>query len=296
MHPLILFNPIAGGGRANEASQHLAEVLSRRGFQVVCLPTRAETDDLWLRDALQGRDAVVVVGGDGAVRSVATAAAMLRVPLAQLPFGTENLFARHWGFSREIERMAHTLKARRIAEMDVARANSAPFLIMAGIGFDADVVHDLAKNRKGTISKWSYFKPILRTMIRWRGQPWTISADGGEPFSTAPGTLVVANMREYAARLDPCPDAVCDDQRLDATLMPARTVVGSAVCAVLAWGRWLRVHPNATHSRGSTFVVKSERPFQLQLDGDAMVPSLNDDRIEFSIQPERLLVLNPKES
>ena len=45
--------------------------------------------------------------------------------------------------------------------LDAGRAGDRIFLLMAGCGFDADVVNRLHEARKGNISRWSYIKPIL---------------------------------------------------------------------------------------------------------------------------------------
>src|SRR5689334_21351709 len=50
---------------------------------------------------------LVAAGGDGTVAALVNEGP--RVPIAVLPTGTENLFARHFGFSRRPERLAATI-------------------------------------------------------------------------------------------------------------------------------------------------------------------------------------------
>ncbi|MFM7134381.1 MAG: diacylglycerol/lipid kinase family protein, partial [Planctomycetota bacterium] len=100
MAVVVLFNPISGAGRALATAQRLAHALEAEGREVGLVPTERRPGELWLRPRLSGAEALVVVGGDGAVRLSASEAARAGVPLWHAPTGTENLFARAFGMSR----------------------------------------------------------------------------------------------------------------------------------------------------------------------------------------------------
>ena len=66
--------------------------------------------------------------------------------------------------TRSAPALLAALEARRILEVDVGLANDHPFLLMASVGFDADVVHDLAARRGNSISHLSYLPPIIEIL------------------------------------------------------------------------------------------------------------------------------------
>src|SRR6185436_13997164 len=104
--------------------------------------------------------AVVAAGGDGTIRLVAERTPP-GTPLLILPLGTENLLARYLELSPDAPRLAQIISAGRACQFDAATANGRLFSLMAGCGFDADVVRRLHEARKGNIQHLSYAKPIL---------------------------------------------------------------------------------------------------------------------------------------
>lgn len=297
MEIALIFNPISGSGRAGREAPPLAESLRRRGFGVRLVETRAGASESWLAPALAGAGGAVVLGGDGAVRMVAAEAARAAVPIWHAPLGTENLFARAFGMDASHERIGRAFSevAQRgeawTREIDLGAADGEPFAIMAGFGFDGQVVHDLARVRTGAITHLSYARPILRSLAGFRPVQLAWEIDG-EREQLGRGTVFVGNLREYGARLDPTPDAVPDDGLLDATFLPAETVGGLA-----AWVPLLRlglhverlgIQFGARVRRGRRIELTSDSPQCLQLDGDAAGPVAGQRRVSLGLGPNRL--------
>ncbi len=275
MNVLLLCNPTSGGGKSLAARGAVARALVSAGHHVTERATEpGESASAALQAALSQQDVLVVMGGDGSVRGASHAAMRASVPVYVLPYGTENLFARHHGFTRGIDQLLASLRSRCVSTLDVCEANGQRFLIMASVGFDADVVAEVAAHRTGAISKFSYAMPIIRTAATWRGHAMTVECDGGPPRAVPPGTLVVANMPEYAARLDPVPSAVATDGRLDGLALPGRTALGMAVAVACCWLRATKLLPTAVRLGGRELRIRGSQPFRFQLDGDPPASAL----------------------
>ena len=108
--------------------------------------------------------AVVAAGGDGTFRLLAERTPP-GTPLTILPLGTENLLARYLELTAEPESLAAVIAAGRPFSFDAGRANGRLFALMAGCGFDADVVRRLHEQRQGHIQHLSYARPILDTIF-----------------------------------------------------------------------------------------------------------------------------------
>jgi hypothetical protein len=92
-------------------------------------------------------DAVVVGGGDGSVRTVASVLADTGVPLGVLPLGTLNHFARDLGIPLDVEAAAETIAKGDVRVVDLAKANGEIFINNASIGIYPYLV--IARERQG---------------------------------------------------------------------------------------------------------------------------------------------------
>lgn len=268
MNALIVYNPISGAGRAVAAGEHLAGELRRAGHAVQALPTKLEPLRSWLDPQLEGVEVLIVVGGDGAMRLAAPAAIRTGVPVYHLPLGTENLFAREFGMDRSARTLLRAMKAPHVRAIDTALANGRVFLLMASIGFDAEVVHDLASRRGTSISHLSYVGPIVRQLRIWKSPELSIHIDGREVVARKRGFVVVGNSRQYGWRTDPAGRAVMDDGLLDLMFFPTTSRVGLCAWAVRCRTRRQWSNKDLVHVTGSSISIQSDRPFRFQMDGD----------------------------
>ncbi len=144
----IAANAGSGLGRGQERVRLLVAELSQLGFRSQVAWTPGERTELV---AMANEDprarCLVAAGGDG------TVAALINehpnVPVTVLPVGTENLFSRHFHLGAKPRGLARTIAAGRVTPLDLGLVAGRRFALMAGVGFDADVVtrHHLARNR-----------------------------------------------------------------------------------------------------------------------------------------------------
>jgi diacylglycerol kinase family enzyme len=157
---LIAFNRIAGAGGREARVNQLIRALERAGFTTTVCSDEAALVELAARHEIRG---IVAAGGDGTVSWVAN-----RVPhettLACFPLGTENLLARYLGHTDDPESLVRLFQTGAPVSLDAGEANGRLFSLMAGCGFDAEVVEQLHRTRRGNIRHWSYIKPMLHTV------------------------------------------------------------------------------------------------------------------------------------
>lgn len=143
----VLVNPQAGGGR--RARRELAGALRTLGLSVDLRevpPTRLAEEVA--RAAGRRPPAVAVGGGDGSVRTAAGVLAGTPTPLAVLPLGTLNSFARQLGLQR-MHAAIQALAAPRVVCVPVGRVDGEVFLNTATFGEYARVVR-----RRETLRRW----------------------------------------------------------------------------------------------------------------------------------------------
>lgn len=293
MRVLILFNPVSGGGRAARHAGLVQRHLAARGHKCTVRTTQPVGD--WSGAPLEGSDALVVAGGDGAVRLVSRAAMRTRTPIYHLPCGTANLLARRHGMTCDPATVASAIERGQRLVTDVGMAGDEPFLLMAGIGIDARIVHALHERRRGGISKLSYLMPSVRESIRWRGERIEVAVDGVEWPIDARGTLLIANSPAYAEGIDPLRVADETDGLLDAAWMPAQHAAHVLAWAYACWRRTQSARSGWQSRRGTRMSISWRAAYdapKLQLDGDA-VP-LTQGGIDIAIMPCALTLALPR--
>jgi diacylglycerol kinase (ATP) len=277
---LIFANPIAGRGKAGELADRIAAAVAARGMEprkVLCRPEEfAQSGD---PAEIAGVDAVVVIGGDGTLRAVAGRLMALGPvpPLLFVAMGTANLMARHlrlrWHRATVDIEVAEAIVAGKTRLLDAGVCNGELFLLMAGVGFDAWVVHELHRVRRGPINYGSYLLPTAIALVQYDFVPLRVIADGNEIFAAEPGLAFVGNVAEYGAGFKMVPTAEADDGFLDVCVLPCENR-GELL-------KWFGLAASGTHMWSSEGVfVRARRvrietppiniPAPVQLDGDAM--------------------------
>jgi YegS/Rv2252/BmrU family lipid kinase len=203
---LVIFNPIAGRAARAKLLRALT-ALEHLGAQVRLRETAAAGDaEAFASEASRvDFDGVVIAGGDGTLNETVNGLEDASLPIAVFPFGTQNVLAREIGLPRTPERAAEIAMrgpARPVSVGEVVFADGAAprrFLLMTGVGFDAEVVSGLDLDLKRRIGKLAFAWSILLRLWRYRAVEYAVaveSAAGSARYSAA--SAIASKARLYA--------------------------------------------------------------------------------------------------
>lgn len=285
---LVIVNPIAGRGRAQHAAEELVQALARFGVQVELYAT-ARRGDARERAAQVGPELerLVVVGGDGTVREVLEGLARRELPILILPMGTANVMGLDLSLPRDAPRALELLRAGRAQRLDVARVNGrALSFLVTGVGFDAAVVRELERLRRGPITKWSWVRAAARAFLREREPRLEVELDG-QLLAGRYGWVLFSNVVHYAGLRVLAADRQLDDGLFEAYLFRSCGRLGLLRHGLRALGAGF---PSARceRRRARRIRVRSELPVPFQVDGD--LGGETPLEIEVLAQPFTLLV------
>lgn len=222
---LVIHNPTAGR-RALHRFERWQAALMRLGAEVTLARTEGPRHAIELARAADGKrfDAVAVAGGDGTINEALNGLVAAQLPMALLPLGTANVLANELGLPRDLEalaRIATFAPARSVRPGEIlAEGQNEPwrFLLMAGIGFDAEVVAHLDLALKRKIGKGAYALESLKQLARHEPGRFTARVDG---TAINPASLVVARAHFYGGRFVLAPKARLDEPKLHTVQFPA---------------------------------------------------------------------------
>ncbi|HEX2841843.1 diacylglycerol/lipid kinase family protein [Hyphomicrobium sp.] len=176
---LIVHNAYAGT-RSRSLLRDVCSTLENAGAEVHTEHVAdIEQDRLVAEQAAKAGsyDAVVAAGGDSTIRGVASGLIGTAMPLGIIPVGTGNVLAHELGLRRDPAALAQVLLHGPTHSIPCGLADQTPFLLMAGVGFDAHVVEKLSTPWKRSIGKLAYAWPILRELLR-KPQTFDVHVDG----------------------------------------------------------------------------------------------------------------------
>ena len=269
---LIFANPIAGSGRGRAIAKRLESRLSRRKIDVRVFferPTELDASQFTSEPLL----AAITIGGDGTLRAVAefllqSLGPERFPPLVVVPLGTANLMRQHLNLDWDAANIDRLIDNHRIVHLDAARANGELFLLMAGVGIDAAIVHALDRVRSGPISKLSYLLPTALALKDYTFPSMSVELDGKQIFANAPALTFVGNVSEYGTGFPILPDAQSDDGLLDVCVLPCKNPQKLIELALRTVANEHKQMPGVVSARGKRVTVHTDDPVPVQLDGD----------------------------
>lgn len=171
-----------------------------------------------------GCDVVVAAGGDGTVRAVAEALAGSSTPMAIVPRGTGNLFARNIGIplgdaraalARIADAQPRRMDVGRVAVTDPPGTPERVFVVMVGFGLDAHMLAETDEELKSRAGWLAYVEAIGRALSASALLTVAVAVDDGPEREVEAHTLMVGNCGALQAGVQLLPDAAPDDGALD---------------------------------------------------------------------------------
>ncbi|MFN9987171.1 MAG: diacylglycerol/lipid kinase family protein, partial [Pirellula sp.] len=225
---IISANPKSGARSGLAQAASLREALQQRGFAA-----EMYTDvDAMASRASQCQQArtlrtVVSAGGDGTA-SLILSKIPSDIPVTLFPLGSENLVASYFEMTRDIDRTVACIERLRTEPLDLFLANGRLTLLVASVGFDAEVVRQVHENRKSHVTRSVYRLGILRAMFSYRWPKFRVQrrdAAGNWDESITANWVFAFNVPRYAAGI-----RIIDSTSISDGLLDVGMFQGGGLC------------------------------------------------------------------
>ncbi|SCF20880.1 lipid kinase, YegS/Rv2252/BmrU family [Micromonospora viridifaciens] len=222
-----------------------------------------------VRKALdKGAELVLVWGGDGMVQRCADALAGSDVPMGVLPAGTANLFATNLGIPADLTEAVRIGLYGRRRRLDLGRLNGEHFAVMAGAGFDGELIREADRKLKGRLGRvayvWTGLRHVRGELVRTR-----VRVDGADWFDGEASCVLFGNVGTITGGIPAFDDARPDDGALAVGICTASGALDWArTLGRMAAGRSAD-SPFVRVTRGRKITVRFAAPRTYELDGGA---------------------------
>jgi diacylglycerol kinase family enzyme len=240
------------------------------------------------RAVKDGAELIFACGGDGTMMAVVTALAGTDVALAVLPAGTGNLLAANLGLAADPATGVQVALDGGRRRIDVGVVGDQCFAVMAGMGFDAQMLAGTSETAKKRLGWLAYVGGGLKH-LRDRPMRARIVLDGGPPMPRRPRAVIVGNVGRLQGGVRLLNRADPADGRLDVAVLSPNNL-----------GHWARLAWAVLRRRGrvplmETFTAErieiySRSAQPRQLDGDLIEPGRT---LKIHIKPRALLLCVP---
>lgn len=272
----LVLNPAAGQRRKRLLDAALA-ALDDLGCRVDLHRTAGPGDATAIAGKVTGQlcDVLVAAGGDGTINEVINGMVAQEAPppLALLPLGTANVLAYEIGQEIVPASMARTIafgsptpiSLGRVTFMQNGESAARVFVMMAGAGFDAEVVDRVDLGLKRLIGKGAYVWSSARQLAAFDFPRVRVTIDGALHEA---GSVIVLNGRSYAGRYIVAPDGKLSDGSLQVCLFERGGRLSVLrYGAALVTGRLPRL-PDVRLIAGREIAIEGPADAPLQGDGD----------------------------
>lgn len=211
---IYLINPISGTGTKGLLLEIIKNKTAEKNIPFEILHTNAEGDYGFLKEKIAAENItdVIVCGGDGTVNQVAKALLSVTVNIGIIPMGSGNGLAFAAKIPKRIHKALECVFAGNAVYIDSFYINQKFSCMLCGLGFDAQVAHDFAKQKKRGLA--TYIKQSTKNFFKARHYNFEIILDGKSINSEA-FFISIANSNQFGNNFTIAPQASLHDGLLD---------------------------------------------------------------------------------
>ena len=176
----FIYNPFSGEAVVTKNLDTIIGKYQAKGYTIV--PFRISTEQS-LEDAFLDIDSsyhhILGAGGDGTINQIINIMKKknLDIPLAILPVGTANDFAKYIGMPADIGSACDKILAGKIQEIDLGKANDKYFINVFSFGLFTDVSHKTPTHLKNTIGKLAYYLNGIKELPSFKKLDIKVTSD-----------------------------------------------------------------------------------------------------------------------
>ena len=268
---LVIINPAAGAGNVAAVCRAVETRFAAAGIPVDLHLTRhgEKIEETVARLIENDTTLVVAAGGDGTVSGAANAATARDIPVAIIPTGTGNLFARELHIPLAVEEAAAlAAEPPGIRRIDAMRIDGRLYLLNVGVGITSLTVRDTLPEAKHLIGRAAYVLTALGKLLETEPVDIDVTVDEETVHVRSP-EVTISNSGMLGRMILPTgPPTSIDDGVVDVSFFDTPTILHYPAAAAEALaGLFERSHVRLLGARRRVR-IESDPSLPVQADGE----------------------------
>jgi YegS/Rv2252/BmrU family lipid kinase len=270
----IIANPVSGAAAHPLWRADLEETaawLTEHGLPTeLCLTDRPGGARQLAEEAVRGRlRTVVAAGGDGTINEVVQALAGHTTALGVLPLGTVNVWAREINLPHTLAEARTVILHGQRRRIDLGRANTRYFLLMAGVGIDAEATRRVQQHYLALRGLKLLDYAVTGGLLSFTQRPARLRVEReGRRRHLEAVQIVIGNTRLYGGAFAFTQRALADDGQLDVVYVGGRRLRHRAQVLLRAALRRRSLGVHALYDRVRAVRIESDAPLPVHVDGE----------------------------
>jgi YegS/Rv2252/BmrU family lipid kinase len=211
---IYFINPISGTGNKILVLELIKKKTGEQGIPFEILHTNAEGNYAFLIPKIHSEKVtdIIICGGDGTVNQIAKALLGIDINIGIIPMGSGNGLAFAARIPKKTLKALHVIFNGNAVYIDSFYLNKKFSCMLCGLGFDAQVAHDFANQKKRGLG--TYIKQSAKNFFIGKTYPFGLSVNG-LAFATEAFFISIANSNQFGNNFTIAPQASLHDGLLD---------------------------------------------------------------------------------
>ena len=290
-------NPISGTKGKDKLLQLIEERTKLKKITYQILPTNAAGKYDFLKDKISTEQItdIVVCGGDGTISQIAATLIDEPVNIGIIPMGSGNGLAFAAKIPSQIEKALDVVFNGTPSYIDSFFINTTFSCMLCGVGFDAQVAHDFAKQNKRGL--FNYIKQTILNFLSATTYQFEI-VNKGEKCTIQAYFISIANSNQFGNQVTIAPKASLTDGLLDIVVVKKMSKIKLlwALYNQLKNGKIGDYTANSFHKKDILYfqtariVINNPSMAPLHVDGD---PAETKQKLSIQVIPRAFRLIQP---
>ena len=287
---VAIINPISGIGSKDKIPHVIASRFRGKdiSLQTVFTQYAGHATELTQMALKEHADCVIAVGGDGTVNEVARNLLFSDAVLGIIPRGSGNGLARELHIPMDVRSAVEVIFLNHCCVIDACKANDYIFFCTCGVGFDAAVSAEFAKEkRRGSLT---YLKDIVESYLNFKPEKYELHVNNDTICEEA-FLITCANASQYGNNAFIAPGADISDGQMDITILSPFSTLDIGPLTLQLFAKTIDKHSKIKTFRATEANIVRQQSGIMHIDGEPVMASKD---IKLSVIGSALKVFTPE--